>query len=222
MFEKSAKRTATTRQLYPPNPSLGNVVHDEFDRRIPQHQQQLYQSQYYPQQQPGYQHSGSHGKKSKQIAAENQHSNLADFISLFLSLMNEIFSLSLSELSIATMIWNCQSESELKQELLLDHQHLVHKVSTVLGSLLPKILDQFELLFSNLTSPLSAEILLRILTICLFSIHFTRHELTRKAKQFTNPISSMFHPDIFFAEMRECRYVTESLGITCLFSLVSR
>jgi hypothetical protein len=233
MFEKSAKRTAATRQqLYPPNPSPGNLNYDEYDRRIPQahpHQhQQLYQSSYYPQhqqQQPGYHHPGSHGKKSKHSSsiAENHHqSTLADFISLFLSLMNEIFALSLSELSVTTMIWNCQNETEFRQELLSEHQQLVHKVSTVLATLLPKILDEFELLFSNLTSPLSAEILMRILTISLFSIHFTRHELTRKSKQFTNPISAIFNPDIFFEEMRDSRFVTESFGITCLFSLVSR
>jgi hypothetical protein len=228
MFEKSAKRTAATRQLYPPNPSSAGLNYDEYDRRIPQayptqQQQQLYQQSYYPQQQHQQEQQRYHqGKKSKQHNSAENHSNLSDFISLFLSLMNEIFSLSLSELSLVSMLWNCQQESDFKQGLHSDHQQLVLKVSTMLGSLLPKILDEFELLFSNITTPLSAEILMRILTISLFAIHFTRHELHRRSKQFSNPISAIFNPDTFFVEMRESRFVSESLGITCLFSLVSR
>lgn len=214
MFEKSSKRTAAARQS---NTMFhqGSLGYDDYDRRMPQ-QVPYPTNSYYPAQQ--YHPGAPLGKKSKS-QTENP-SNLSEFISLFLSLMSDIFSLSLSELSLSTMILSCMTESEFKVDLLNEHQKLIFRVANAMGVLLPKILDEFELLFSNLTSQLSAEVLIRVLTISLFSIHFTRHELKRKFKQITGP--SAFHPETFFAEFQENRFVSESLAISCLFSLVSR
>lgn len=218
MFEKSSKRSAAARQS---NTMMhqGNSSYDEYDRRMPQ-QGPYPPSSYYPAQQ--YHSGGPHGKKPK--SHPENPSNLSEFLSLFLSLMSDIFTLSLSELSLSTMLLSCTTESEFKEELVVEHQKLIQRVSNTMGSLLPKILDEFELLFSNLTSQLSAEVLIRILTISLFSIHFTRHELKRKFKQttITATTTTLMNSTTFFAELQENRFVTESFAISCLFSLVSR
>jgi hypothetical protein len=241
MFEKSSKRSAASNRVLQASshpmgrgsvhPDSGHYVsgYDEYDRRMPSSTSHtgVHQGLYFP---PGGGGGGPgagypHGKKSKQNP-ELAHSNLCDFLSLFLSLMNEIFTLSLSELSVSAMALNCHMETDFNHQLLADHQTLAARVSGSVSSLLPKLLDDFELLFSNLTSQLSSEILLRLLTICLFAIHFTRHELRRRAKLWAasapSPPPSLINSDIFFAEFKDNRFITESFGITCLFSLVSR
>jgi hypothetical protein len=227
MFEKSSKRTAASTRPLHAMEAHGNLHYgyDDYDRRMPSSSPHVgaHPSLYYPSGGAGASYSHGHGKKSKQ-SPEMAHSNLCDFLSIFLSLMSEIFTLSLSELAVSAMALNCQSESDFNHQLLVDHQHLTSRVSGAMSSLLPKILDEFELLFSNVSSQLSSEILLRLLTISLFVIHFTRHELRRRSKQWASSLSSssVISSDLFFAEFQDNRFITESFGLTCLFSLVSR
>lgn len=247
MFEKSAKRFAGARQAQ--SVSLGypiaqyqdprHVYHpfDEYDRRGPPIAQgQIYSQQGYfpgyPQSHPQQAYPDTHhGRKPRHSTPDSNNSNIADFISIFLSVMNEIFVLSLSEISLGTLIQTAQQEHSLKgddqlssiRELMnqvAEHGKLQNRVASFVSNTLPSLLDEFESLFTNLTSQLSAEVLLRILTISIFAIHFTRHELKRKFKSLNlNPSNSEVH---LLSNFDHQRFFSESYGITCLFSLVSR
>lgn len=115
------------------------------------------------------------------------------------------------------------SPTSVASEIATAHAAAVAKTSSFMYSLMPDILEDIDKLLSNPQSGLSADILLRVIAICVFSVHISKCEMERKLA--VNTDSAHQSPHRVGQEdgnRRSVRTSAESLALIFLFSLINK
>jgi hypothetical protein len=106
------------------------------------------------------------------------------------------------------------------------HAAAVANTNSFVCSLMPEILEDLDILLSNPQSGLSPELLLRIVTICMFSVHASSCESQRRnAVNVDSTMEGFSSPQRIAQGMsrkRNVRTSAESLALIFLFSLINK
>eukprot|EP00602_Paraphysomonas_sp_CaronLab_P008505 CAMPEP_0185027480 /NCGR_PEP_ID=MMETSP1103-20130426/12565_1 /TAXON_ID=36769 /ORGANISM="Paraphysomonas bandaiensis, Strain Caron Lab Isolate" /LENGTH=965 /DNA_ID=CAMNT_0027561495 /DNA_START=178 /DNA_END=3072 /DNA_ORIENTATION=+ len=161
-------------------------------------------------------------KNAKRVSRSSVHTpDISGFLTRFVYIHGALFTLAQHEAATISSCSNSCDEAQAGVATSTEYTNILSKTTSLVTSWMPALFEDFERLMPFNQSTDIGEILLRIISVCLFSIHFPSVEASRRMRG-NNVRNSQGQAQDEETTNISTRSNAESLALVFLFSLINR